>query len=453
MAGHVGQTLSGWGRFPVESGHLFRPETRAGVTPVLASDLAPSYLARGLGRSYGDAALNRDGGLISTLRLNRLLAFDATSGVLHCEAGVSFAEIIAVFLPRGWFLPVTPGTRFVTVGGAIAMDVHGKNHHRDGSLGRFVVDLELLTPAGEVLTCSPTSLPEIFWATVGGCGLTGVILSARLRLQPVETAYALVDYQRAPDIEAALAGLAAADTRYEYSVAWIDCLRGGRSLGRSVLMGGNRAPLSEVRRHTDRPLALLPRRAKSVPFDLPALALNRVSVAAFNALYYALHPSAAGRLVDFGSFFYPLDAVLHWNRVYGRRGFVQYQVMLPPAGSRAGLIALLERLSGSGRASFLAVLKRFGPGDAGLLSFPGEGYTLALDLPVTAGLVPFLRQLDAIVLARGGRVYLAKDAVLTPETFAVMYPRLPEFRAIQRALDPEGRLSSSLARRLRILTD
>jgi len=451
MEGFVSRPLAGWGRYPVEPGQLFRPERRAGVAAILSAGAPGTFVPRGLGRSYGDAALNRDGGVISTLRLNRFLAFDAESGLLHCEAGVSFAEIIAAFLPRGWFLPVTPGTKFVSVGGAIAMDVHGKNHHRDGAIGSFVVDLELLTPAGEVLTCSPTILPEIFWATVGGAGLTGVILTARIRLQRVDSAYVQVDYRRAPDIEAAFAGLAAADERYQYSVAWIDCLKGGRSLGRSVLMGGNPAPLDRVRRQTSTPLALPRKRAKGVPFDFPAFTLNRLSIAAFNALYYGMHPSAEGRLVDLDTYFYPLDGVQNWNRIYGRRGFIQYQVALPPASGRAGLIALLERFSRSRRASFLAVLKRFGPGDAGLLSFPMSGYTLALDLPVTSGLVPFLQELDQLVLAHGGRIYLAKDSVCTPESFAAMYPRLPEFRAVQRALDPEGRLSSSLARRLRIL--
>lgn len=451
MEGFVNQTLGGWGRYPVEPGRLYRPERRAAVATILACGQETSYIARGLGRSYGDAALNRDGGLISLRRLNRFLAFDPESGVLHCEAGVSFAEIIATFLPRGWFLPVTPGTKFVTVGGAIAMDVHGKNHHRDGSIAGYVQGIELLTPAGELLTCSPAQLPELFWATVGGCGLTGVILTAQLRLQRVASAYVTVDYERAPDIEAALAALAASDARYQYSVAWIDCLKGGRSLGRSVLMSGNPAPPEQVRAHTDRPLALPQRRPKPVPFDLPAFTLNRLSIAAFNALYYAVHPGARAKLVDFDTYFYPLDALQNWNRLYGRRGFIQYQVVLPPESSRAGLIALLERFSRSGRASFLAVLKRFGPGDAGLLSFPMAGYTLALDLPYAPGLVPFLQELDRLVLAHGGRTYLAKDSVLTPETFAAMYPRLPEFRRVQRALDPLGVASSSLARRLQIL--
>lgn len=442
--------LSGWGRFPVERCHLFRPERRAEVAAILASGAQRSYTSHGLGRSYGDAALNREGGVICLTRLNRFLDFDPASGVLECEAGTSLAEIIEYFLPRGYFLPVTPGTKFVTVGGAVAADVHGKNHHQDGTLANYLLDFKLLVPRGEVLVCSPASNSKVFWATVGGMGLTGVILSARIELRRVESAYVLVDYQRAQNLEEVLDRMGDSDARYQYSVAWVDCLARGKSLGRAILMRGNHAAASQMPARIRDPLAALSRRRWMLPFNFPSLALNSLTVGAFNTFYYAAHPSAAGRLVHFERFFYPLDAIQDWNRLYGKRGFVQYQLALPLEGGRSGLAAVLERLARSRRASFLAVLKQFGEANPGLLSFPVKGYTLALDLPATSGLVPFLHELDRLVLAHGGRVYLAKDAVLDGSSLAAMYPKLDEFRAVKRDLDPRGLLSSSLARRLAI---
>ena len=442
--------LAGWGRFPVETCRLFRPEKRAGVAAVLASGGQPHYVSRGLGRSYGDAALNRDAGVISHLRLNRFLAFDPETGVLECEAGASVHDILQFALPRGWMLPVTPGTRFVTVGGAIAADVHGKNHHRDGTFARFVDEITLLTPGEGVLRCSATENADVFWATAGGMGLTGPILAARFRLRRVESAWMRVDQVRARDLEGALDGFARADAGYPYSVAWIDCLAGGRSLGRSVLMLGDHAPAAALPRSVRDPLARPARGRPGVPFALPSAALNRFTVAAFNAAYHATHRDTAGRMVPLDTFFYPLDAVAEWNRLYGRRGFVQFQAAVPTEGGAQALAALLERISRSRRPSFLAVLKRLGAANPGLLSFPIAGYTLALDLPASAGIREFVHGLNRLALDHGGRVYLAKDAVLDAETFAAMHPRLPEFQAMRRRLDPEGRLSSSLARRVGI---
>jgi decaprenylphospho-beta-D-ribofuranose 2-oxidase len=449
--GFVTRRLSGWGRFPVERCHVFRPESRPELSAILASGRQPSYISFGLGRSYGDAALNRDGGVICHTRLNRFLAFDAASGVLECEAGTSLAEILQHFLPRGFFLPVTPGTKHVTVGGTLAADVHGKNHHQDGTLASFVEDFKLLTPRGDVLVCSPTSNPEIFWATVGGMGLTGVILSARMRLRRVESAFVVVDYQKAHNLDEALRMMEESDYRYQYSVAWIDCLATGKAMGRAVLMRGNHTIPGQLPQSIRDPLAEPPRRRWNLPVDFPSLALNSLTVGLFNSLYYAVHRNATQQLVDIERYFYPLDAIQNWNRLYGKRGFVQYQLALPLEGGRAGLLAVLERLAQSGRASFLAVLKRFGEANPGLLSFPVKGYTLALDLPAAPGLLPFLRTLDRLVLNYGGRVYLAKDAVLSAETFAAMYPKLGQFRAVKQKLDPQGLLSSSLARRLKIV--
>jgi FAD/FMN-containing dehydrogenase len=445
------QPLSGWGRYPVESCHVFRPEKRSEVAATLNSGQQSSYISRGLGRSYGDAALNENAGVLWQVLLNRFLSFDSATGVLECESGVSLAEIIQYFLPRGWFLPVTPGTKFVTVGGAIAADIHGKNHHKDGSFSSFTLDFRLLTPTGEILLCSPSSHPDIFWATVGSMGLTGVVLSARLQLRRVDSAYVFVDFHKAPNLEDSLATMEASDERYDYSVAWIDGLATGNAMGRSVLMRGNHAAAAELPARVRHPLVLPTGAQWNLFIDFPSGALNRLTVKAFNTAYYAIHHTARRQLVSLEKFFYPLDAINQWNRMYGKRGFVQYQIALPQASGREGLRTILDRLARSGRASFLAVLKRFGDAGNGLLSFPLRGYTLALDIPVAPGLVPFLHELDRMTLDHGGRIYLAKDAVLRAEDFVAMYPKLESFRAIQRKLDPKRLFSSSLARRLRIV--
>ena len=443
--------LSGWGRFPMQLCHAFRPEKQSEVADILASRSQSSYISRGLGRSYGDAALNSDAGVIDHLLLNRFLSFQASTGILECEAGVSLAEITQHFLPHGWFLPVTPGTKFVTVGGAIAADVHGKNHHKEGSFSNFVLDLQLLLPGGETLICSPSSHADVFWATTGGMGLTGTILSARLQLRPVESAYVWVDYHKATNLEDALGKMDESDERYQYSVAWIDVLAADKAMGRSVLMRGNHAPAADLPRRITHPLDFVTGPRWNLWLDFPSGTLNGLTVKAFNAFYYGLARTRSRQLVNFEKFFYPLDAILHWNRMYGRRGFVQYQIALPPPGAREGLRLVLARLARSGRASFLAVLKRFGDSSPGLLSFPTRGYTLALDIPAAPGIVPFLHELDRITLDHGGRVYLAKDSVVQAADFAAMYPKLAEFQEVQKRIDPQGRMSSSQARRLRIV--
>jgi len=428
--------LAGWGRMGPCPCHVYRPERERDLEAILRERAQANYIARGLGRSYGDTAANEDGGVIDTTRLNRMLAFDADTGVLTCEGGVGLSEIVDVFLPRGFFLPVTPGTKFVTVGGAIANDVHGKNHHGDGTFAQFVEEFELLTPGGERLTCSPETNTGVFWATAGGIGLTGLILEARIRLQRVQSAYVVVDYHRSHDLEDALDTMTASDDQYRYSVAWVDCLAGGKSLGRSVLMRGNHATPDQLPAALKTtPLSARGKRAKTVPFECPRFLLNPLSIRAFNACFYGFHSNAEGRIVDYDSFFYPLDGIHHWNRLYGKKGFVQYQATLPP-DSVKGLVQLLERLSASRRASFLAVLKRCGEGNPG---------------PNRAGLVPFLHELDAILLDHGGRLYLAKDITAKPETLAAMYPRLDTFREIKGRLDPDGVLSSNMARRLGIV--
>ena len=445
----IRKTITGWGRFPRAECELFRPEKQRELHRLTQE--RNSLLARGLGRAYGDAALNESATLLQE-RFNHFLEFDGTSGILECEGGVSLSEIIAVFLPRGWFLPVSPGTKFVTVGGALACDIHGKNHHAVGAFSNFVEAFDLLIASGEILHCSHTQNSAAFWATVGGMGLTGVITRVKMRLLRLESAWIKVETERVENLDAAL-NCFQSDDDYQYSVAWIDCLSSGKSLGRAVLMRGHHAAPHELSTSEAQkaPLQVRAKNAKSVPLDFPDCALNPFSVRAFNAAYYAAHPTKTS-IESFDSFFYPLDSIENWNRIYGARGFIQYQVALPHESSRAGLTELLEKISSSGHASFLAVLKTFGKQNDAPLSFPFAGHTLALDIPMTDDLPAFARELDAITLAHGGRIYLAKDALLSPESFRKMYPRYDEWRAIKTQLDPHEKFASALSRRLKITT-
>ncbi|MGO9450553.1 MAG: FAD-binding oxidoreductase [Candidatus Binataceae bacterium] len=438
--------LTGWGRYPRAESDIYRPEKLAELAAVVAGN-GTSMIPRGAGRAYGDAALNEGNRVVDLQRLNRILAFDAASGLLRCEAGVTISEIIDVFLRRGFFPPVTPGTRFVTLGGSVAADVHGKSHHRDSSLARHVTSLDIMLPSGEVRRCSREENPDLFWATVGGMGLTGVILEVELRLRPVQSAWLDGELIRAANLDEAIEAFERTDQQYEASVAWIDCASTRGSLGRSLLNVGNFATLEALTPALRQDPLRIPRKSNAaIPFDLPNFTLSSPSIKAFNTAIYSM-PRAGRRLFDYQSFFYPLDAIHNWNRIYGKRGFVQYQCVWPPNESRAGLIETLEAIARRGGGSFLTVLKKFGTQD-GMLSFPMPGYTLALDFPVTSGLMEFLDQLDAMVLKRGGRVYLAKDARLRPEVFRAMYPNLARWQQVKSAVDPNSRFSSSLARRV-----
>lgn len=445
------QQLSGWGRYPVIKSYLQRPEKLSSCSKLLQESPEISVLARGLGRSYGDAALNAQGNTVLTERLNRMLAFDEQTGLLRCEAGVTMKEILETFVPRGWFPAVIPGTKFVTVGGAVAFDVHGKNHHLDGSFSRHLHSLKLILASGETRQCSPQENSDLFWATVGGMGLTGIITEVELFLRPIQTAYIKTHNIKANNLDEALAIFEKFEPQYQYSVAWIDCLAAGKSLGRSILMFGNHAVLEDLPlKQQAKPLQLKPKRNFQVFFDLPGGMLNRYTMSAFNGLYYAKLRSRQVRSIsDYDSFFYPLDFLWDWNRLYGKRGFVQYQCVLPTEVSREALTRILQLCSQKGWGSFLAVLKRLGPQE-GWLSFPMPGYTLALDMPVKPGLWEFLNQLDELVIQYGGRVYLAKDARLSPEAFRAMYPKFPQWLEVKSRVDPHNRFSSALSQRLQI---
>lgn len=433
--------LSGWGRYPRVDVTVQRARGEQDIRNQVIHH--SSFIARGMGRAYGDPALSRHA-VLSLLPSDRILSFDETTGRVTCEAGLVLADLLDIFVPRGWFIPVTPGTKFVTIGGMIAADVHGKNHHKEGSFGDHVESLVLATADGYVLDCSRMANAELFFATCGGMGLTGVIVAATFCLKRIETAYIRQKTLRARNLDEAMQLLEAARDA-TYSVAWIDGMAEGDHLGRSVVYLGEHAMRDEIKSKKN-VFALSPRSAKRIPVDFPGFALNRFSVSAFNALYYA-KAKEGDAFVDYDTYFYPLDAVLEWNRIYGRKGFVQYQCVLPLAASSVGMKTLLGRIAQSGLASFLAVLKILGRGH-GVMSFPMEGYTLALDFPVSVDTFRLFDELDAIVHDYGGRLYLAKDARMRASTLRRGYPRLDEFLDLRQRFDPNGKFSSLQSERL-----
>ena len=382
-----------------------------------------TVLPFGNGRSYGDSCLNVGGALAQTRGLDRFIHFDRETGVLACEAGVLLADILRLAVPAGWFLPVVPGTCYVTVGGAIANDVHGKNHHHAGTFGRHVRRLELLRSNGERILCSPDENTGWFAATVGGLGLTGIVTWAELQLRPIAGPWLDIETIRFANLETFFALSAEAERDCEYTVAWIDCLGRGKHLGRGILQAANHAPQPG-------PSRLVGARRMAVPFPLPMSLVNNVSLRAFNTVHYHRHsPRRRRSRHDYQSFFFPLDGILHWNRLYGPAGFYQYQCVVPTAAAHEATAELLETIARSGSGSFLAVLKRFGPlTSPGILSFPREGVTLALDFPNTGGpLEKLFESLDRIVIAARGALYPAKDGRMPPALFRSGYPRWREF--------------------------
>jgi FAD/FMN-containing dehydrogenase len=435
--------LGGWGSFPLHETRLSAPRSEAALRERVAEG---GLIARGNGRAYGDSAVG--GRTVQMRHLDRMLAFDAATGQLVAEAGVLLADVISVFLPRGWFPSVTPGTKFVTLGGMVAADVHGKNHHKDGSFARFVDWIDVMGADGTVRRCSRDENAELFEWTVGGMGLTGVILRVALRLRPVETAWIRQTTQPAPNLDVAMDLFEAAQDA-TYSVAWIDCLSRGDRLGRSLVMLGEHADWTDLdERQRWRPFDAGHRAKRTVPFHAPPGLLNRWTVRAFNELYYRVGARKAGTaLVDWDSYFYPLDAILGWNRIYGRKGFLQFQCVLPLDRSKEGLRRLLEAVSEAGEGSFLAVLKRFGA-QSSRFSFPMLGYTLALDFPVHPRTLVLVDTLDQITIAHGGRFYLAKDSRMTADTLRRSDGRSQVFTQHRTRTGLQARFRSAQSERL-----
>lgn len=444
------ESLTGRGRTAPTLARVDRPTTVEEATRAVLAAGPRGAVARGLARSYGDAAQNAGGSVLDMTGLSRILEIDLHAGTVTAEAGVSLHQLMKVLLPLGWFVPVTPGTRYVTLGGAIGADIHGKNHHVSGSFCRHVTSFDLMTADGSVRTVTRENNSDLFYATAGGMGLTGVVTAATVQLLPVRTSLMSVDTERATDLDDLMARLTATDHKYRYSVAWIDLLAKGASMGRAVLTRGDHAEMDQLSPAQRRdPLAFRPGTLPAAPRFVPGGLLRPVTVSLFNELWYRKAPrERRGEIQKISTFFHPLDGVPDWNRIYGPNGFLQYQFVIG-LDQEQTLRRIVERISRSQCPTFLAVLKRFGEGDPGWLSFPTEGWTLALDIPTgMSGLGELLNELDDEVAKAGGRIYLAKDSRLRPESLEGMYPRLDDFRRLRAELDPAGLFTSDLARRL-----
>ncbi|XGC82249.1 FAD-dependent oxidoreductase [Bdellovibrio bacteriovorus] len=429
--------LLSWGMFPkVFKQVLINLPYRFSKLPEATQTLLP----RGLGRSYGDSCLNDSGILIGSQQLNHFIDFSRSSGVLRCESGVSFDEILKLVVPEGWFLPVTPGTKFVTVGGAIANDVHGKNHHKAGNFGHHVIQFELLKSTGERIICSREQNSDLFYATIGGLGLTGFITWAEFRLTKIPSTWIAQEQIQFQSLDEFFKINEASEKNYEYTVAWVDCVSSSKDI-RGIYLRGNFASVKDFRLHKSSGF-------KTIPFFFPSWVLNKFSIKAFNALYYRKNLTKVKTdIVHYDPFFYPLDSIHQWNKIYGKNGFLQYQFVIPYKGTNWQAVSkIFDIIKSSEMGSFLAVLKTFGPIESeGMLSFPQEGLTLALDFPNYGDkLFKVLDECDEIVKNAGGRVYPAKDARMSASSFAVFYPRITEYK---KYVDPS--FSSSLWRRVK----
>jgi len=437
--------LSGWGANARVDCLLTEPTATSEIAARLDRT---GTIARGLGRSYGDAATNAGGRVLGMARVDHYLGFDESTGTLTCEAGMSLEQIIQDFAPRGWFPMITPGTKFVTVGGCIANDIHGKAHHAQGCFLSCVDAMTVLLASGEVVVASRSENPDLFWATFGGMGLLGVVLTATIRLRRIETTYFHQRSIRVNNLEAMMAALDEHDHTFPYSVATLDVLATGTRLGRGVLTVGDHANRDELPPTlAANPLRISGPPKLSVPFDLPEFTLNPLSIRLVNAVIQRIQASATP-IGHYEGFFYPLDKIAHWNRGYGRRGFTQYQFVIPFADGLRQMRKILSAILSSGELPFLNILKRLGKESGGVLSFPREGYTFAIDFPVRQNTVALLRRLDAMVFEAGGRIYLGKDSYLDAAMFRAMYPELEGWLETKAKYDPHGVFTSDLGRRL-----
>ena len=439
--------ISGWGNYPKIDANIILDSTEEDAVKAINS--FDSIIAMGNARSYGDSALGTN--ILSLLPMNHFLDFDENTGILQCEAGVLLSEILDVAVPRGWFLSVTPGTKLITVGGAIASDVHGKDHHVSGSFSKHVISMDVLLSSGKIIKCSQKSNADLFQATAGGMGLTGIILRAAIQLKKIESAYIKQKLYKARNLKHIME-LFEENKNVPLTMAWIDCIKGGKNMGRSILYSGHHATADEcTAAGIKNPLDPNVPKKITVPFNFPSFALNSLSVRAFNFFTYHKQSSkTTSSIVSYDSFFYPLDSIYMWNRIYGKRGFTQYQFVLPMSSSAEGIDDILKRISKSGMGSFLAVLKQLGKENKNLISFPMEGYTLALDFPITRKLFPFLNELDRMVTDYGGRVYLTKDARMSAAMFRRTYRNAEKFINYKHNIDKKNIFRSLQSERLGI---
>ncbi len=438
-------TLAGWGANLRAKCLLTEPETSSAVAGLLDHT---GTIARGLGRSYGDCAINANGQVIGTTRMNRVLSFDDVGGTLVCEGGISLESIIAAFAPRGWFPMITPGTKYVTVAGCIANDIHGKAHHAQGCFSNCVASMTILLASGKVVTASREENADLFWATFGGMGLLGFILTATMQLRPIETTYFHQKSIIVKNLQGMLDALDEHDHTFPYSVATLDIMATGAELGRGVLTVGDHAKLADLPpRLASNPLRVSGAPKITIPFDLPEFTLNPLSIRAVNAAiqYIQAHATPIGH---YEAFFYPLDKIARWNRGYGRRGFTQYQFVIPFENGLAQMRKILTAILSSGELPFLNILKRMGKESGGTLSFPREGYTFAIDFPIREKTPALLRRLDEMVIDAGGRIYLGKDSYSDAETFRTMYPAIDGWLQTKAKYDPNRVFTSNLARRV-----
>jgi FAD/FMN-containing dehydrogenase len=428
--------LSGWGKYPELILNLFNIRSESHLKDLMSN--IGNFITRGNGRSYGDSSLSST--CVSNIQNNKILEFDNRTGIIRCETGVLLSEIIDIFVPRGWFLKVTPGTKLITVGGAIASDIHGKNHHKDGCFSESIIGIRLMLADGSIVNCSQQEHKELFLTTCGGMGLTGVILEATFSLKSILSKNIIQTTIKTKNLQETFNAFEKyAETTY--SVAWIDCLAKGKSIGRSLLMIGEFSQ--------DGNLQYVPKKKITIPFNFPSIVLNYFSVKLFNALYYFKAKSGVSHQnVDIDNFFFPLDSINDWNKIYGRDGFVQYQFILPKKESFEGLSKILEKIANKGLGSFLAVLKLYGKHNDNYLSFPMEGYSLALDFKMQEGLLDFLKELDQIVLEYEGRFYLAKDSRVGKVVFERGYPKINQFREFRKSQGMTGKFTSLQSERL-----
>ena len=415
------KNLKGWGNFPQSNCNVSEPES---INDVFVAK-EDKIIARGFGRSYGDSSLQPKSTLI-TKNINKIITFDKEKGIIKTQAGISSKKLLEIIIPEGWFLPVSPGTKYVSIGGMVASDVHGKNHHIDGSFGNHVLNIKLLSNNGEKIYCSTKEKADLFWATIGGMGLTGIILEVEFKLKKISSL--LIDQKvfSTNNLKETIE-IFRKHQKSSYSIAWIDCVAKGENFGRAILFTGEHSNKKQ-----EKELLFKPKTMMKWPFNLPSWFINKYFVKIFNIFYFYKNKNSKKELVDLDSYFFPLDKILNWNKLYGKRGFIQYQLVIPLKHSEEALDAILKRVLESGNASFLTTLKLFGEGNEGILSFPLKGFTLAMDFPIRKTTFKLLNELDEIVIKFNGKIYLTKDSRLNAKNFHRMEPSIEEFNKIRK---------------------